>query len=200
MSAVSMFGTLVLPEAQVFQDCYKAILYEFCDKYETRYTSPYKGILIDILPIFFRLFSTGFPFILWCEFIHMARKHLVDLETEQNSRVKSTIWRTLQRIAQIQTNVSERMADLSFGMDDPQTSSQRNHVRCGVRNQISLEAWSHDMQAQLTNCDQYFTWHEIHEMIMLLQRSFGNCVLERMESGPKTEDGEEDDESKMNRE
>jgi hypothetical protein len=162
-SSSRMFGLLVAQHAYEFQDCYSEIQGE-CD--ELQYRTPRNSV--DILPVFLRLFSTGFPFILWCEFMHIARKKLAELKNPYG--YTSNIWPTILRIAQISSEISDSRLP-------PPTI-----IRCGVTSDTDTFMWLNDMRLSMMQNDTLFSPFEISEMLSSLQLAFGNCVRDQLES------------------
>jgi hypothetical protein len=171
-----MEGLLYIKEAYIFQDCLVSIRTE-CNNAVDR---GYKGV-VDILRVFHSLFSTGIPIIVWFEFIHLARKQLAGLEVryiESERPIKSKIWPTIERIAQIEGTQYEMIAVSGYDHDP---SPPRYRVRCGVIDYPHLATWLNYMGPQMTNNQLFFKEDEISEMISTLQHAFSNSINDCLE-------------------
>jgi hypothetical protein len=156
------FNVLDSQEAEDFQNCLKNILHE-C------WNSIFRGRkeMIEILPVFFKLFSIGFPFMVWYEFYTVGKKNLSELK---NRNLDSSLWPTIVRIFEI-TNE----------MHDP-----RDHfptmIKCGVTADNHEFDWLTDMRCRMTQQELLFTPIEISDMIYSIQEACGKCVADRMRS------------------
>jgi hypothetical protein len=176
-----MEGLLFKKEAVIFQDCFLSIRTE-CST-DQRY--------VGILPVFHSLFSTGIPIIVWFEFIHLARKQLADLEVryiESERPIKSQIWPTIERIAQIEGTQYEMQTVSGY---DPDASPPRYRVRCGVIDYPHFATWLNYMRPQLSNNQLFFLQYEIDEMISTLQHAFSNSICDRLEGDWSRENTED---------
>jgi hypothetical protein len=192
MRGSSMFGLLDTKEADRFQNCFISIRSEINHGEFLRSKE-----LVDILPIFFNLFRSGIPFILWCEFMHLVRTELVNFESRP--RVTSKLGATVQQIARIQASLNEShgVGSCDFEGDHAAHTHAYRVCKCGVTDTIHLHTWLNYMKARMGDYGTHFSPSEVSEMISTLQDAFGKCLRGRVHN---LEGSDDDDESKMNRE
>jgi hypothetical protein len=126
---------------------------------------------IPILPIFFKLFSSGFPFILWCEFLRFVR---IESRNVLIASIPPHIWNTLRKMARLQGDFNE-LYGLLPEEEDP--SKPNDLVKCGISEESTIENWTAFIMHHVK--DHYhwmFSRHEIYVFIYALLRTINKSV------------------------
>jgi hypothetical protein len=165
VSGEPFFGTLKENEVTNLRQAALDILEEYDNVYQP----------IPILPIFFKLFSSGFPFILWCEFLRLVR---IESRNVLIGSIPPHIWNTLRKIARLQGDFNEYYE--YYGLlpeEEEDPSKPSNLVKCGIRAESTLENWTAFIMHHVK--DHYhwmFSRHEIYVFIYALLRTINKTV------------------------
>jgi hypothetical protein len=130
---------------------------------------------IPILPIYFKLFSAGFPFILWCEFLYLAKHG----SPESLGTSSKTIWDNLRKVARLNSYFGE-IYEVTPCPDDNPLPRPPNLINCGISYNLTVEKWTEFMMAHTrrTSYQWAFSSDEIFGFIYTLMRSINKCLKE----------------------